>query len=109
MEGVCVFPYFKGLLDFGWLLKKESLIGFYILVSAAVFRWAAIIQGIFSSSDELKVSLAMDIPSFSWPLLIAITFLGMVFYSSKKLNFPIKNLTKISLSFLLATYLYILL
>ena len=104
-----IFTLLQGVIGFWVALKKDSLIGFYILLSAAVFRWAAMMQEIFSTSDELKVSLAMEIPSFSWPLLIAITFLGMVFYSSKKLNFPIKNLTKISLSFLLATYLYSLL
>ena len=53
------FTLQQGVIGFWLTLKKDSFIGFYILLSAAVFRWAAIIQGIFSSSDELKVSLAM--------------------------------------------------
>ena len=103
------FTLLQGYIGFLLALKKDSFIGFYILLSAAVFRWAAIIQGIFSSSDELKVSLAMGTPAWFWPILIGITFLGMVFYSSKKLNIPLKTLTMTSLGFLLVTYLYSLL
>ena len=109
MEVVSSLLCSKGILGFLLALKKDSFIGFYILLSAAVFRWAAIIQGIFSSSDELKVSLAMGTPPWFWPILIGITFLGMVFYSSKKLNIPLKTLTMTSLGFLLVTYLYSLL
>lgn len=100
------FTLLQGFIGFWLALKKDSLTGFYILLSAAVFRCAAIIQGVFSSSDELKVSHAMDIPPLFCPLLIGISFLGMVFYSYKKLNIPLKTLTIASLIFLLITYAY---
>ena len=51
----------------------------------------------------------MGTPAWFWPILIGITFLGMVFYSSKKLNIPLKTLTMTSLGFILVTYLYSLL
>ena len=101
-----IFTLLQGVIGFWVALKKDSLIGFYILLSAAVFRWAAMMQEIFSTSDELKVSHAMDIPPLFWPLLTGICFFGMVFYSSKKLNVPLKTLTIASLSFLLITYVY---
>lgn len=48
----------------------------------------------------------MGIPPLFWPFWVGIAFLGMVFYSSKKLNIPLKTLAMTSLSFLFVMYLY---
>lgn len=48
------FSLLQGVIGFWIVQKKETVFGFYLLLSAAIFRWTAIIQGIFSSSDELK-------------------------------------------------------
>ena len=100
------FSLLQGIFGFVMTLKKESFTGFLILLSAAVFRWAATIQGVFSSSDEIKISQAMNNPDFVWPLIISSSFFLMIFYVYKERKLPKKSIYGTGLLFLLITYFY---
>ncbi|MGC6480275.1 MAG: hypothetical protein ACON42_07840 [Flavobacteriaceae bacterium] len=100
------FSLIQGIIGYFIALRKDIFIGSSLLLSAAVFRWAAILQGIVSSSDEIKMSQAMGVYDSVWPLIISGSFFMMLFYVYKKGRLEMKFICGISLIFLLITYLY---
>jgi len=80
------FTFLQGATGFLLVKKDSSNFGFLLLLSAAVFRWAATLQGIWTGSDEIQMmSLAMGLPTTFWPLLVSLSFLIMVIYSKRKM------------------------
>ncbi len=100
------FSLTQGIIGYTIAFKRDLLFGSALLLSAAVFRWAAILQGIVSSSDEIKMSQANGTHDFVWPLLISVSFFLMLFYVHKKRGLPMKYMAGVGLLFLFITYVY---
>lgn len=104
-----LFTLFQGVMGFVITIKREATFGFNILLSAAIFRWAAILQGLISSSDEIKIGIALGMHPSIWPISISVSFFGMVYYSFRNMKFSLKTFFSNSLLFLLLTILISLL
>ncbi len=100
------FSFLQGFVGFLLLKKYRASFGFLLLLSAAVFRWAAIFQGIWAGSDEKQMSLAMGLPTAVWPLFISLSFLIMVLFSKKKMAVSNRKLFGTIFLFLLVTFLF---
>ncbi len=100
------FAFLQGVTGFLLFKKGSSNFGFLFLLSAAVFRWAATLQGIWTVSDEIQMSIAMGLPTAFWPLLVSLSFLILVVYSKRKMAVYNLKLIGTSSLFLLVTYLF---
>ena len=100
------FTFLQGVTGFLLVKKGSSNFGFLLLLSAAVFRWAATLQGIWTASDEIQMSIAMGLPTTFWPLLVSLSFLILVIYSKRKMAVSNQKLFGVSSLFLLVTYLF---
>ena len=100
------FTFLQGVTGFLLVKKGSSNFGFLLLLSAAVFRWAATLQGIWTGSDEIQMSIAMGLPTTFWPLLVSLSFLILVIYSKRKMAVSNQKLFGVSSLFLLVTYLF---
>lgn len=100
------FTFLQGVTGFLLVKKDSSNFGFLLLLSKAVFRWAATLQGIWTASDEIQMSIAMGLPTTFWPLLVSMSFLIMVIYSKRKMAVSNQKLFGVSSLFLLVTYLF---
>ena len=100
------FSLGQGIIGYGIAFKKDVYFGSSLLLSAAVFRCAAILQGVVSTSDEIKMSRAMTIHDSVWSLIISGSFFLMLFHLLKKRELPMKYTCGASLLFLLVTYGY---
>ena len=99
------FSLFQGITGYVIALNRDLYFGSSLLLSAAVFRWTAILQGIVSSSDEIKMSQAMGVHDIVWPLIISGSFFLMIFYVYTR-GLPLKFIYGTSLLFLLIIYFY---
>ena len=99
------FSLFQGITGYVIALNRDLYFGSSLLLSAAVFRWTAILQGVYSSSDEIKMSQAMGVHDILWPLIISGSFFLMIFYVYTR-GLPLKFIYGTSLLFLLITYFY---
>ena len=100
------FTFLQGVTGFLLVKKDSSNFGFLLLLSAAIFRWAAALQGIWTSSDEIQMSIAMGLPTTFWHLLVSLSFLIMVIYTKRKMAVSNQKLFGVSSLFLLVTYLF---
>ena len=100
------FSLIHGIIGYSIAFKKDVYFGSSLLLSAAVFRWAAIFKGVVSTSDEIKMSRAMGIHDLVWPLITSIGFFLMLFHLHQKWGLPMKYMCGMSLLFLLITYGY---
>lgn len=100
------FTFLQRVTGFLLVKKGSSNFRFFLLLSAAVFRWAATLHGIWTGSDEIQMSLAMGLPTAFWPLLVSLSFLIMAVYSKRKMTVSNLKLIGTSSLFLLVTYLF---
>lgn len=80
------FTFFQGFVAFLMLKKKSSRFWFNVLLSAFVLRLAAALLAIIKSSDEIKTSIAMGLPSYFWTSIVLLGLLYLIFKAKNKIG-----------------------
>lgn len=100
------FTFFQGIIAYKLLKKTSSLFWFNILLSAFVLRFAAALLGLIKSSDEIKTSIAMGLPSYFWTSIVLGGLFFLLVKAKKQLNIPVKIVLGNFLILLGITYLF---
>ena len=75
------------------MLKKYRIIFWWnVLLSAFVLRFAATLLGFVTSSDEIKTSIALGLPSYFLTLVTMTGFLFFIYRAKKQLNHSNKTI-----------------
>ena len=100
------FTFFQGIVAYLLLRKSSSRFWFNVLLSAFVLRFAAALLGLIKSSDEIKTSIAMGLPSSFWTIIVLFGLLYLIIRAKQNLALqPRIVLTHFSL-LLMMTYLF---
>ena len=101
-----LFSFAQGGIAFYMLKKYASLLWFNVLLAAFSLRFAAALLGLVNSSDEIKTSIAMDLPSYFWTIVVLGGLLLMLYSGRKVVGITTKQVLGHFLFLLLVTYLF---
>jgi len=88
------------------LKKHASLLWFNVLLAAFSLRFAVDLLGLVQSSDEIKTSIAMGLPSYFWTIVVLGRLFLMLNSGRKVVGIPTKQVLGHFLFLLLVTYLF---
>lgn len=101
-----LFSFAQGGIAFYMLKKHASLLWFNVLLAAFSLRFAAALLGLVKSSDEIKTSIAMGLPSYFWTIVVLGGLFLMLNSGRKVVGIPTKQVLGHFLFLLLVTYLF---
>lgn len=104
-SGVFV-TFLQGIIGYRLVTRTLNQRGFTLLLAAFTLRFAAAILGLTSNSDEMKTSIAMDLPSYFWTVIVLGGFLFLIYKAMKKSLLNPKSVLGQFLILLLAIYLF---
>ena len=101
-----LFSFAQGGIAFYMLKKYASILWFNVLLAAFSLRFAAALLGLVKSSDEIKTSIAMGLPSYFWTIVVLGGLFLMLKSGRKVLGISTKQVLGHFLFLLLVTYLF---
>ena len=101
-----LFSFAQGGIAFYLLKKRVSIVWFNVLLSAFSLRFATALLGLVKSSDEIKTSIAMGLPSYFWTIVMLGGLILMLNSGRKVVGITLKQVLGHFMFLLLVTYLF---
>ena len=101
-----LFTFLQGMIGYRVFIKNQSQWGFTLLLAAFTLRFAAAMLGFSTNSDEMKISIAMGLPTYFWTIIVFVGFLILIYKGKKKNGLNLTSVLGQFLILLLAIYLF---